>query len=154
MLTDLMPLWAWWVLGAVALVLADVSLLGAQFLLIPMALAALTVAGLAALDASLATQLWVFGGATVGLTPLLILLFRPRFAARPLERDWMVGREACLVWQGDRLVARLKSDTYPFRFPDQTEPEPGACYTVTGMEGITLLLRGPARPTPHTGDSP
>lgn len=141
-----LPIWAWWVILAIALVVLDLSILGAQFILIPTGLAALIAALIAALGGSNTQQIWVFALATLVLTPIIIYLIRTQFSRPdkgPLQKGWAIGREAVIERQGDRLVARIQGDTYPFRLADGGEAKIGDHYVVERMEGITLVLRVP-----------
>ncbi len=142
-----LPLWAWWVIAALALVLIDLLMMGAQLVVFPAGLAALITAAVAAGGGSLALQIWVFALATLVLTPTLIWLMRRKFKRRGvgiLEQGWQVGRQVTIERQGDRLVARLKSDTFPFRVRDDGPPaQEGEKMTVAGMEGITLIIYRP-----------
>lgn len=141
-----LPLWLWWVALAVALILLDLTLLGLQFILVATGLGALVAAGTAAMGLNFPAQMWAFVLATAVLIPIMIALFR-RLASRsgpgPLEPGWAEGAEVRVLNNGTRLVAKLKSDTYPVRLSDGSPPIDGETLIVERMEGITLIARRP-----------
>ena len=140
------PAWLIWVVVAVALISVDLALLGSQFILVATGLAALVTAGMAAAGFDATIQGWTFVVATALLVPLLIHLFRTRFARRePAPRDpgWERGARVTVVAQGDRLVAKLKSDHFPFRVTDGSQPAEGDELIVERIDGITLLVHRP-----------
>lgn len=141
-----LPAWLLWVIAAVALVLIDLTLLGTQFILVATGLAALLAAGMAALGFGVAGQAWTFVLGTAVLVPMMIRLFRTRFARReaaPRDPGWEQGARVTVVAQGDRLVAKLKSDHFPVRLTDGSQPVEGEELIVERMEGITLLAHRP-----------
>jgi membrane protein implicated in regulation of membrane protease activity len=140
------PAWLIWLMVAVALVLADLTLLGTQFILVATGVAALLAAGMAALGFGLTGQTWTFVLGTAVLVPLMIRLFRTRFARRetaPRDPGWERGARVTVVAQGDRLVAKLKSDHFPVRLSDGSQPVAGEELIVERMEGITLIAHRP-----------
>ena len=140
------PAWLIWVIVAVALVLADLTLIGTQFILVATGLAALLAGGAAALGFGLTGQTWTFVLATAVLVPLMIRLFRTRFARRePAPRDpgWERGARVTVVAQGDRLVAKLQGDHYPVLLTDGSQPQEGETLIVDHMQGITLIAYRP-----------
>ncbi|HKJ89266.1 MAG TPA: hypothetical protein VKA48_12255 [Gammaproteobacteria bacterium] len=140
------PAWLIWVIIAVALVMADLTLLGTQFILVATGLAALLTAGMAALGFGATGQTWTFVLATAVLVPVMIHLFRTRFArqeAAPRDPGWERGARVTVVSQGDRLVAKLKGDTYPVLLTDGSQPEEGETLVVDHMQGITLIAYRP-----------
>lgn len=140
------PGWLIWVIVAVALVLTDLTLLGTQFILVATGLAALLAAGLAALGFGVAGQMWGFVLGTAALVPVMIHLFRTHFDRRetaPRDPGWERGAQVTVETQGDRLVARLKGDSYPIRLLDGSQPREGETLIVDHMEGITLITYRP-----------
>lgn len=148
-----LPAWLWWVIIAVILVLVDLTLLGAQFILVAGALAALVTALASVLGLSLAGQLWTFLIALLVLTPVLVYWLRPRLSSRgsgPLESGWERGERITAEARGERRIARLKGDDFPVTLMDGTRPEVGEELVVDHMEGITLKAHRPeARETEH-----
>ncbi len=141
-----LPAWLWWLMAAVALVLADLGLLGAQFILVATGLAALLAAGGAALGLGITGQVWTFVIGTLLLVPLMVRLLRKlteRRGVGPREEGWERGRRVTVVAQGDRLVAKLQSDLYPVALTDGSEPREGESLVVDRMEGITLITHRP-----------
>ncbi|SFD22961.1 Membrane protein implicated in regulation of membrane protease activity [Thiohalospira halophila DSM 15071] len=141
-----LPAWLMWVIAAVALVVVDLTLVGTQFILVATGLAALVAAGLAAIGFGVAGQGWGFVLATAVLVPLMIHLFRTRFTRRevaPRDPGWEQGVRVTVVAQGDRLVAKLKSDHFPVRLSDGSEPVEGEELIVEHMDGITLVAHRP-----------
>ena len=139
-----LPAWLWWVALAVLLVLIDLGLLGAQFILFSAAVAALAAAGAAWLGLALAGQLWTFVIALLVLTPVLIYWLRPNLRGRepgPLESGWERGQRVTVHDRGERKVARLKGDDYPVLLSDGGQPDAGEQLIVDHMEGITLIVR-------------
>lgn len=139
---EMLPVWLWWIAIAVALVLADISLLGSQFILVASAVAALLAALGAWLGLSLAGQLWLFLFGVVVLTPMLVIALRTRRCRRRvalLERGWEHGERIITRDRGDRIVARLKGDDYPVELDNGDQPDAGEMLIVQRMEGITLI---------------
>lgn len=141
-----LPAWLWWLAAAVALVLIDLSLPGTQFILVATGLAAVLAAVAAALGTGVTAQVWTFLLATLVLVPLMVRLFRKEMASRgagPREPGWEQGARVTVVAQGDRLVAKLKSDHYPVVLADGSEPREGETLIVERMDGITLVTHRP-----------
>lgn len=140
------PDWLVWVIVAVALVVIDLTLLGAQFILVATGLAALLAAAMAALGFDITGQAWTFVLGTAVLVPVMIRLFRTRFTRReaaPRDPGWEQGARVSVVAQGDRLVAKLKGDHFPVQLVDGSQPTEGEELIVDHMEGITLIARRP-----------
>ncbi|MFA9460090.1 hypothetical protein [Thiohalorhabdus methylotrophus] len=141
-----LPAWLWWLAAAVALSLVDLFLLGTQFILVATGLAALLAALAAALGSSLTGQVWTFVLATLVLVPLMVALFRRQMRNRgvgPREAGWERGARVTVVAQGDRLVAKLKSDHFPVALADGSAPREGETLVVDRMDGITLIAHRP-----------
>ena len=142
-----LPAWLLWVTAAVILMVLDLTLLGTQFILVATGLAALLAALAAALGFSVVIQSWVFVLGTAVLVPIMFYLFRTFFArTEPAPRDpgWERGAEVTVVRQGDRIVAKLKSDYFPVRLVDGDDPVEGETLVVDRMDGITLIAHRPS----------
>lgn len=140
------PAWLIWVIVAVALVVVDLTLLGTQFILVATGFAAILAAIMAAFGFGTTGQAWTFVLGTAILVPIMIRLFRTRFArqeAAPRDPGWEHGARVTVVAQGDRLVAKLKSDHFPVRLADGSQPIEGEELIVDRMEGITLIAHRP-----------
>ena len=147
-----LPPWLWWVMIAVVLVLADLTLLGGQFILVAGALAALVTALASVLGLGLAGQLWTFLIALLVLAPVLVYWLRPRIRGRrggPLESGWESGARVTVEARGERRIARLKGDEFPVTLMDGSRPDVGEDLIVDHMEGITLKARRPESPEPQ-----
>ena len=147
-----LPAWLWWILIAVVLVLVDLTLLGAQFILVAAALAALVTALASVLGLGLAGQLWTFLLALLVLAPVLVFWLRPRMRGQgggPLEAGWESGARVTVEARGERRIARLKGDEFPVTLMDGSRPDVGEDLIVDHMEGITLKARRPESPEPQ-----
>lgn len=141
-----LPAWLWWVALAVLLILVDLGLLGAQFVLVTASLAALAAAAAAAFDVGVTGQVWTFLIALLVVTPVAVYALRHRRAGAepgPLESDWARGAAIMVTTRGNRCVAKLKGDEYPVALVDGSAPEAGEALVVDRMEGITLIARRP-----------
>lgn len=141
-----LPAWLWWVITAVVLVLVDLTLLGAQFILVAAAAAALVAAVAAALGLTLAGQLWTFLIALLVVAPVLMYWLRPKLrgqGAGPMESGWERGARIRVEARGERRIARLKGDEFPVALVDGGQPEVGEELIVDHMDGITLKARRP-----------
>jgi len=140
------PVWLIWLIAAVALILTDIFLLGLQFILVVVSLAALIAGGFSVFEVSVVEQLWIFIGSVFILVPVWICLFHSRFfkkAPGPREPGWEKGAEIQVVRQGSRIVGKLRSDSFPIRLLDGSEPREGEKLVVDHMEGITLMVYRP-----------
>lgn len=136
------PAWLLWLGAAVALLLADLALLGAQAILLGTAAAAGITAIAAAFGIGLTAQAWTFVGTTAVLTPLGLWGFRRFFDCPepgPREQGWAIGQNARIDERHGRRVAVIGGTDYPFRTEDGSNPPPGARIRITRMEGVTLV---------------
>lgn len=137
------PIWLAWLMAAVAFVVLDVSLAGAQFVLVAVAAAALAAAGAAGLGMGFEGQLVAFLVAAAVSVPVAILAMRARQRAqRPLVRDagWAEDRIATVEEVAGRRLVRLEGDTYPVRLRDGGLPAAGARVRVKALDGITAVV--------------
>lgn len=141
-----LPIALWWIFLAVALILADMFMLGGQFILVVAAVAALVAATMAWLGTSIGAQVWLFIISSVVLTPALMIALKVRHRNNkpgPLEQNWARGATIQTYERNDRIVAKLKGDEYPVVLLDGTKPSAGTDLIVDRMNGITLEARHP-----------
>lgn len=141
-----LPIWLAWLIVAIVLVLVDVFVLGLQFILVVTSIAALSAGIVSVAGLSLTGQIWAFVLGVLVLVPVWIFLSRSGFFKKkpgPREPGWEKGAEVQVVRQGDRLVGKLKSDCFPIRLADDSQPREGERLIVERMEGITLIVFRP-----------
>jgi membrane protein implicated in regulation of membrane protease activity len=137
------PAWLGWLILAIALVSTDILLLGFQLLLVFCGMAALISGLVSVWGAHFEGQLWTFLGALVVVVPLWIFFFHSNLGKKrkgPRAHGWEEGEVIDVVKQGDRLVGKWKSDFFPIRLADGTQPREGERMVVERMEGITLVV--------------
>lgn len=136
--------WLLWVALAAGLIVLDVAIAGAQFILTASAVAALVAALLAALGVSTTIQAWSFLAATTLFVPVAILAMRRRQKVNnPKIRDkgWADGRETTVERHGERLLVRLDGDTFPARAVPGETIDADVPVRVERLEGITAVVR-------------
>jgi membrane protein implicated in regulation of membrane protease activity len=141
-----LPVWLAWLIAAIALVLADIFVLGLQFILVVASIAALIAGAVSVAGLGFTGQIWAFVLGVLVLVPVWILLSRSGLFGKkpgPREQGWEKGAEVDVVRQGDRLVGKLKSDCFPIRLADDSQPREGERLIVDRMEGITLIVFRP-----------
>ncbi|MEF8942773.1 MAG: hypothetical protein V5B78_08300 [Desulfohalobiaceae bacterium] len=137
------PIWLVWLIVAIALVLVDIFVLGLQFILVVTGIAALIAGAVSVAGLGFTGQIWAFVLGVLVLVPVWIFLSRSGFFKKkpgPREQGWEKGAEVEVVRQGDRLVGKLKSDSFPIRLADDSQPREGERLIVDRMEGITLIV--------------
>lgn len=147
------PDWLIWLIAAVGLVLVDLTLAGAQFIVAAAAVAALAAMGVAALGAGIETQIWTFLAVTTLTVPVALHAMRRRNRTRrPLVRDagWAEGMESVVEQSGARLLVRLQGDTYPARRADNGPLSPGMRVRVREMDSITAIVEPVGSSSPPT----
>lgn len=141
-----LPVWLVWLIIAIALVLVDIFVLGPQFILVLTGIAAAIAGAVSIAGLGLTGQIWAFVLGVLLLVPVWIFLSRSGLFKKkpgPREQGWEKGAEVEVVLQGDRLVGKLKSDCFPIRLTDDSQPREGERLIVDRMEGITLIVFRP-----------
>lgn len=142
--------WQVWVLLAIALALAEIFLIPAQFVLLALGVAALAVGGVVVLfDPSLSAQLAIFAVVAIVLVPLFVRRWRQRHIVRyagTAGESGHVPMQAKVV-STEPLAISLKGDRFPASADPAFKPSIGEAVRVHGFDGIT------ARIAPLAGDA-
>lgn len=148
-----MQIWQIWLL--LAIVFAGLELMGAQFIMLALAVSALVVVGVSLVAAPGVTgQLIIFVLAAAVLTPTFIFWYRRHFQGRQ-TRTGVAGesgygqRVAPVEDRGGRVGVALEGNWFPVRYEDGGHPAPGEQVRVVRFEGITAIVT-----TQKKGDTP
>ncbi|MEA5444678.1 nodulation efficiency, NfeD-like protein [Gammaproteobacteria bacterium AB-CW1] len=138
---------AWHLWAVVALLLALAELMGGQFILLGLGLAAALVALVLAFlpGMGLAGQLLIFGVAAAVIVPVIVMIFRHYFPEGGVsvmnEPGGKAGQPRTVVERDGRVGVEIYGDFYPAEFPSGLKPEPGMEVVVTRFRGIVAMVR-------------
>lgn len=143
MTSDWITHWQIWLL--IGLLLALSELMGGQFVLLALGVAAaLTGAASAALDLTFNMQLVVFAVTSAVTVPLGIRWYRAASGSkRPglIGEGGEIGMRARVTVENGRIGVKLQGHFFPARLADGAMPVEDSEVEVTGMSGITVTVQ-------------
>lgn len=135
--------WQIWLLAGLLLALSE--LLGAQFVLLALgAAAAVTGALTAAFDLTLNIQLASFAAISAVTVPLGIRWYRGVSRAKwpgLIGEGGEIGMRARVVRENGRTGVKLQGHFFPARLADGGEPPVKSEVEITGISGITAIVK-------------
>lgn len=135
--------WHVWVI--LALILAGLELLGAQFILLALGVSALGGAVAAALGADLNLQLLSAAATALVLVPVFVRKIHPRLLPNERYGTLGSGAEAGQLAQvisgvSGKPAVRLSGNEFPLRWEGEVAPTIGETVRIIGIEGITVRV--------------
>ncbi|MDQ2068828.1 NfeD family protein [Natronospira bacteriovora] len=140
-----MQAWHLWAIAALLLGLAE--LMGGQFILLGLALAAsvVMVVMMLAPNTGLGGQLLIFGVSAAVIVPLIVIVFRQYFPGDRFSVMNEPSDEASVprdvVERDGRIGVEIYGDFYPAEFRSGLKPEPGMEVVVVEFRGIVALVQ-------------
>lgn len=142
--------WHFWAIIALLLGLAE--LIGGQFILLGLGLAAAVVAVVMMLapNTGLAGQLLIFGVSAAVIVPLIIVVFRHYFPGDGFsvmnEPGGKARQPRPVVERDGRIGVEIYGDFYPAEFRSGIKPEAGMEVVVVEFRGIVAMVQVAGEP--------
>lgn len=136
---------AWHIWVILALILAGLELLGAQFVLLALGVSALGGALAAGLGAGLNIQLISVSITALVLVPLFVRKIHPYLLPKTPYGTLGSGAETgqlakVIIGNGGNPAVRVSGNEYPLRWEGEAPPAAGDTVRIVSVEGITVCV--------------